>query len=47
MLGITWTAAVLHLSELTKLSNTIVYEKIDGDVLHLSELTKLSNPPPK
>ena len=34
---------VLHLSELTKLSNTLIEELKKYLVLHLSELTKLSN----
>ena len=34
---------VLHLSELTKLSNSIVVANVCAGVLHLSELTKLSN----
>ena len=34
---------VLHLSELTKLSNGEIAQVEDPTVLHLSELTKLSN----
>ncbi len=36
-------ATVLHLSELTKLSNGINATENELEVLHLSELTKLSN----
>ena len=38
---------VLHLSELTKLSNLSVYTIGCDGVLHLSELTKLSNLKPQ
>ena len=34
---------VLHLSELTKLSNLMTGDNLSIVVLHLSELTKLSN----